>query len=561
MALRLVSIFLLSALSVFYSQVLSAAVATTVEDVLEFYGKVRHLPSATLMDMATAYQRERHMPDSAIYCLTAVSERYSEAMNAGEKQMCIDALNQQYHILSFSQADYSRSMDCLNKALEISRTLEREQPRLYFNLGTFHQVSAIQTKSQESNEEACRYYKQAFDMAERQQDGATLTNIFPNLLYVLYFLDNWPQAIPYVERYRQFPVVEDTVLRRYNLLMADALEAQRANDTLLARRIFEQQIAALPDNMSYARQLMMAHHQAGVLQMDRGNYASACAHFMKQLDLARRYAMPQIEFEVYRNLSILMNRQNRPAEGERYRVRYLEMKDSLLNERITRNVSVMQFVGELQKYSGQLRESRHRQKVLVLWVAGILAFLVAAVTLIVTLYRRNRRLRETNSALYEKTQLMLQREGTLPLPVITTLEVSSGTQTQSVRTARESTAEMDLLYAKIQDVLNNNAEVLQPGFNMMRMAELTGSNSSYVSKAVNTIYGQGFAAMLSERRVREACIRISDTEHYGHLTLDAIMNEVGIKSRTSFTAAFKRVTGLTPSEYKQQAQRRSGADL
>ena len=33
------------------------------------------------------------------------------------------------------------------------------------------------------------------------------------------------------------------------------------------------------------------------------------------------------------------------------------------------------------------------------------------------------------------------------------------------------------------------------------------------------------------------------------LTIEAIANEVGFKSRTTFTTAFKHFTGLTPTDY------------
>jgi AraC-like DNA-binding protein len=41
---------------------------------------------------------------------------------------------------------------------------------------------------------------------------------------------------------------------------------------------------------------------------------------------------------------------------------------------------------------------------------------------------------------------------------------------------------------------------------------------------------------------------MNDKEHL-NLTVQAIGNEVGFKSHTTFVTAFKRFTGLTPSNY------------
>ncbi|MBO6288433.1 MAG: AraC family transcriptional regulator [Prevotella sp.] len=50
---------------------------------------------------------------------------------------------------------------------------------------------------------------------------------------------------------------------------------------------------------------------------------------------------------------------------------------------------------------------------------------------------------------------------------------------------------------------------------------------------------------------------MNDTEHYGRYSVEGISNDVGFRSRTSFTTSFKRVTGLTPTEYMriQNAQK------
>ena len=51
----------------------------------------------------------------------------------------------------------------------------------------------------------------------------------------------------------------------------------------------------------------------------------------------------------------------------------------------------------------------------------------------------------------------------------------------------------------------------------------------------------------------EACRRLGDQEHYGHLTIAAIAKDVGFGSRSNFALAFKRVTGISPSDYLRQA--------
>ena len=106
---------------------------------------------------------------------------------------------------------------------------------------------------------------------------------------------------------------------------------------------------------------------------------------------------------------------------------------------------------------------------------------------------------------------------------------------------------------RIRDILEAPDIICQQDFTLAKLAKLTDSNTTYVSQVINENYKAAFSIVLGNFRIKEACRRISDTEHYGNLTIDAIATSVGFKSRTSFFNAFKRETGLTPSEYQRLA--------
>ena len=68
---------------------------------------------------------------------------------------------------------------------------------------------------------------------------------------------------------------------------------------------------------------------------------------------------------------------------------------------------------------------------------------------------------------------------------------------------------------------------------------------------------KNFNMLLAEHRIREACRLIQNIMEYGHLTIEGIAQEVGYKSRSSFSNAFKRVTGLSPSAFSTIAKEKS----
>lgn len=107
------------------------------------------------------------------------------------------------------------------------------------------------------------------------------------------------------------------------------------------------------------------------------------------------------------------------------------------------------------------------------------------------------------------------------------------------------------LLEKISVVMDDVGEISKNEFSVDRLSKLVGSNSHYVSQVINETYGKNFSSVLGEARVRQACKRLGDTAAYGNLTIEAIAGELGFKSRSNFVTVFKKVTGLTPSEYKK----------
>lgn len=70
----------------------------------------------------------------------------------------------------------------------------------------------------------------------------------------------------------------------------------------------------------------------------------------------------------------------------------------------------------------------------------------------------------------------------------------------------------------------------------------------------------GYILLFGRHQTPMACFRLCDHEHYGLLTVEAIASDLGFKSRSNFTSVFKRITGLSPTEYRRQSLHAEGAN-
>ena len=89
-----------------------------------------------------------------------------------------------------------------------------------------------------------------------------------------------------------------------------------------------------------------------------------------------------------------------------------------------------------------------------------------------------------------------------------------------------------------------------PSLRIKTLAELTNIPAHHISQVINQKLGQNFYEFVNSYRIKEAQ-QILNSETADRYTITAIGHEVGFNSKTAFYTAFKKYTGLTPSEFKK----------
>ena len=81
------------------------------------------------------------------------------------------------------------------------------------------------------------------------------------------------------------------------------------------------------------------------------------------------------------------------------------------------------------------------------------------------------------------------------------------------------------------------------------LAREIGSNEKYVSNLINKKNNMNFSNFINIYRVDYAKLLLFD-EEYSNFTIEAIGGLAGFNSKSGFNATFKKVTGLTPTQFK-----------
>lgn len=286
--------------------------------------------------------------------------------------------------------------------------------------------------------------------------------------------------------------------------------------------------------------------------------------------------------EVYELMSKLYH-----GKGEQVQAyTYLKKAGACMEDSETRNhhtkISAMQAMYKLNQKNAEMdamtRESNLRNLIMSVLVVAF----VGLAAVLVVMYRNSRQLKHKNRLIYTRTMNLLDKskadyrlimeyesriaacnaeieslkstaktEPAEPPALTAETEKPPAMPTGSGEAAPDGlpdTAAYNIM-SKVFAVMEDGDDIFTPDFSIDKLAATVGSKPKYVSQAINSCCKKNFRTLLSEYRIREVCKRFSEKEKYGDYTIEATAMSVGFNSRSAFIAAFKRVMGITPSEY------------
>jgi YesN/AraC family two-component response regulator len=110
------------------------------------------------------------------------------------------------------------------------------------------------------------------------------------------------------------------------------------------------------------------------------------------------------------------------------------------------------------------------------------------------------------------------------------------------------------LFEHLQLLVETEHLYRQPSISIEEIAHRMKINRTYLSRAINNCTGKNFSTFINEYRIKEAVLLISDDAK--KFSLYGFGYEVGFNDRKTFYTAFRKMTGLSPSEFIRNLKNR-----
>ena len=531
------------------------------------HSKWLNLPMERLVDMADKDIADGNKKDTALMCFTIVANRYESSLSQQQKVMCKDANMRLWSIYFYEFYDYPKCFDCLTRANEIATAAGIEDANIFLGFGCMYQTISEECNDFELGSKALEYYKRALSVGLKTHDDKHADMACTDVLAMAHVQGGLAPVAETWRNYLQLPEDNETwILRRYNKMLYQAFDCVENNRYDDAIKMYDRQLQLI-DTTQYSRLVYFTHVEKAKVHAMQGDYRRAIEALKQSERIAVDLEMKDCKLEVYGMLSKYYQQLGDRNAREHYYNQYTMLKDTLTNYQQLASVSEMEFRNELKGMEQEMTDIKRHREVMSYVTMISLGFLMVLLVLLYLVYRKNGELRRSNQLLYQKNVDMLRAEEEerrmrrqlqdKEAPVVNSVESVEGDGDVKYKGSHLSDNDKQQLLTRILEVMETSDEIFSPDFSLERLAMMCDSKYKYVSQVINEHYQQNFNNFLNSYRIKEACKRMGDVANYGNYTIEAISESVGFKSRSTFVTSFKRITGLTPSQYQRMAREES----
>lgn len=104
---------------------------------------------------------------------------------------------------------------------------------------------------------------------------------------------------------------------------------------------------------------------------------------------------------------------------------------------------------------------------------------------------------------------------------------------------------------KVRLAINRDKIYRVPSLTLDKFSKELGFPSYLVSRSIKAEYEKSFSEFINHLRIQEVIDKLPEREE-GHHKIEGLAYSVGFNTPSTFYAAFKKVTGMSPTEYEEQ---------
>ncbi len=445
--------------------------------------------------------------------------------------------------------------------------------------------------------EALEAYTLAMEKARYNGDTDTYYRAMANAGMIYDIFGDYQRALYYLDKVLAADVAASNRDLKAGVLERAVVSACNGQDLKLARKYYKMQLATPRRNASmaqyyrlvnggliyelgrqypkaernYRQALRLARSKhlekpmevsmldaiADVLQ-EQGMLDSALTVYAQCAALARRYSLDAYLADAYAAMSDTYRMKGNDRQAMHYERLSLQLGATVYSQKRFNKAKNKLLVAEDKQHKATVKGLTDRIEFQ--WTI-IVAFIVLVSALVVALLFirwQKKRIIASYRLLIDKDRCLdsCQVHDMQPEPPgseqhCSTQGAAPGSPSQPAPTLDASKLQ---LLQRIDQVMRDPDFIFSPQCSRDELCRQVGSNYKYVSSLINDHYQKSFKALVNEKRMREAKLRLASPQ-YSHVRIEQLALDLGYSSSSSFIGAFKKAMGMTPAIYRKLASK------
>lgn len=291
----------------------------------------------------------------------------------------------------------------------------------------------------------------------------------------------------------------------------------------------------------------------GKAYFNSGSFPTAKSYLRNALFYAKSSQSHDIKIDALLFMSKLYEATGDIGKSLKTIQEYIKVKDSVFNSENTEIIANLQTRYETEKKEKEnieLKKNNEIQGITLKKKRNLINFMAIGISLISLLmififflYRNKsialKNLVTKNLELARCDRVVLEKGNFVPEQVYEQVQDSETSDLQK---------ELELIN-RFNTYLSEEKPYLYGRITIEDFCSPLSTNRTYLSKAINSVYRKSFSTIINEMRVRAARQMLADRK-FAHISVEGIGEMAGYASRVVFYKNFKKITGLSPSYFR-----------
>lgn len=411
-----------------------------------------------------------------------------------------------------------------------------------------------------------KYALECYELGHERKDPYLIYSGSTNTAYMYYLKSDYNTALKYIQE-AEFTMVQNDFYDQSNVYNLYGYILHKLNKDDEALGFFRKALdlkeqgnisSVMNSYLGYA-EILMEHHQ----------YDRAVRMLKAGIELSYQQANAIYRSDLLKALSRCYEEDGMLVEALKYHKLYQLETDSLYNAEKERAVGEIRAKYDMERQENEIKQNRlellEKENKMQLLIAGFICIFIAASLLYYLYYRKNKLyltiVKQNQDAIRREQQLQnkideqfaeIGRQSALLQEYLTDSTKTSLPQPEKYASSSLTDEKKQDLFLRLETLLWEEKVFTDNLLTKEKVAEMLGTNRTYLSQIINEQTKQTFTQFVNGFRTKEAVRSLSDPDN--QTPLKAISAELGFNSMTTFYSQFQAATGMTPAQYRNKVQ-------